>query len=127
MPTRRRATPAPSARILELARRVAEARARAGLTQAGLSAACGVTDETISRIERGRYEPAVSTLIQIAEALDVSLDQLAGTGRDDAKRRPAAASPIVRRLMARIEQLTPEAQGALLAAVELMSVGPHKR
>jgi DNA-binding XRE family transcriptional regulator len=41
-----------------IARRVREARVHADLTQAELAEAAGVTDETISRIERGAYEPA---------------------------------------------------------------------
>jgi transcriptional regulator with XRE-family HTH domain len=104
----------------KLAKRVAAARLRAGLTQAQLAEASGVTDETISRIERGFYEPAVSTLFQLAEALDVSVDQLA---RDSEKERgdaraPSATSPLVRRLRARIDELAPAQQQLLLAMAE---------
>jgi transcriptional regulator with XRE-family HTH domain len=107
----------------DLAKRVAAARLRSGLTQAQLAEASGVTDETISRIERGRYEPAVSTLFRLAEALDISLDRLAGEPVRDgggAPRRPASPvlSPVVRRLRARIDRLTPDAQRALLAIAE---------
>jgi transcriptional regulator with XRE-family HTH domain len=110
----------------ELARRVAAARLRSGLTQAQLAEASGVTDETISRIERGRYEPAVSTLFRLAEALEVSLDRLAGDpAREGARGGPGTTSrgknrlsPVVRRLRARIDVLTPEAQRALLALAE---------
>jgi transcriptional regulator with XRE-family HTH domain len=109
-----------------LARRLAAARRRAGLTQAELAEASGVTDETISRIERGRYEPAVSTFFRLADALDVSLDQLARDSERDrdradratARRPPGVPSPIVRRLRARIDALTPTAQRALLAIAE---------
>jgi transcriptional regulator with XRE-family HTH domain len=107
--------------IARLARRVSVARQRAGLTQAELAEATGVTDETISRIERGRYEPAVSTLFRLAEALDVSLDYLAGEkDRDRSEKRPPSPSPIVRRLRTRIEALTPAAQRKLLAIAELL-------
>src|SRR3954469_24716140 len=102
-----------------LAQPVACARLRSGLTQAQLAEASGVTDETISRIERGRYEPAVSTLFRLAEALDISLDRLAGEpAREGGGARPRAASPVVRRLRARIDRLTPDAQRALLAIAE---------
>ena len=102
---------------------MAAARRRAGLTQAELAEASGVTDETISRIERGRYEPAVSTLIQLADALDTGIDQLAREGerekeRGAPRRATPAVSPIVRRLRARIDALTPSAQRALLAIAE---------
>jgi transcriptional regulator with XRE-family HTH domain len=110
---------------VKLAKRVSAARQRAGLTQAELAEATGVTDETISRIERGRYEPAVSTLFRLAEALEVSLDDLAGD-RERAGVRPRGGSTrppgsaIVRRLRARIETLTPAAQRKLLAIAELL-------
>ena len=111
----------PGQPIARLARRVSVARQRAGLTQAELAEATGVTDETISRIERGRYEPAVSTLFRLAEALDVSLDTLAGDKeRERSDRRAPGVSPIVRRLRARIEALTPAAQRKLLAIAELL-------
>jgi len=118
----------------ELARRVAAARLRSGLTQAQLAEASGVTDETISRIERGRYEPAVSTLFRLAEALEVSLDRLAGDpareggGRaGHAKSRAPRLSPVVRRLRARIDVLTPEAQRALLALAEQLPTETRSR
>jgi transcriptional regulator with XRE-family HTH domain len=104
-----------------LPKRVAAARLRAGLTQAELAEASGVTDETISRIERGRYEPAVSTLFRLAEALDISVDHLAREPdrhhRAETQARPRL-SPLVRRLRARIDALTPDAQRALLAIAE---------
>ena len=119
----------------ELARRVAAARLRSGLTQAQLAEASGVTDETISRIERGRYEPAVSTLFRLAEALEVSLDRLAGdpardggarAGQGTPRRKPRL-SPVVRRLRARIDVLTPEGQRALLALAEQLPADTRSR
>ena len=115
--------------MARLARRVAAARLRAGLTQAELAEASGVTDETISRIERGRYEPAVSTLFRLADALDLSLDALANDNErvSGGGGRAAALSPIVKRLRARIDVLTPAAQRALLAVAErLPQVEPSR-
>jgi len=119
----------------ELARRVAAARLRSGLTQAQLAEASGVTDETISRIERGRYEPAVSTLFRLAEALEVSLDRLAGDparegargGHGPPSRGKTRLSPVVRRLRARIDVLTPDAQRALLALAEQLPAETRSR
>jgi transcriptional regulator with XRE-family HTH domain len=113
----------------DLAKRVSAARLRSGLTQAQLAEASGVTDETISRIERGRYEPAVSTLFRLAEALDISLDRLAGEPVRDgggARRASSSVSPIVRRLRARIDRLTPDAQRALLAIAERLPEATRK-
>ena len=97
---------------------VRRARLRAGLTQAGLAEAAGISDETVSRIERGAYEPAVSTMVALADALGVTLDVLAG--RAAPKRARARGSPLVGRLADRAELLTPEAQSALLQVAKLL-------
>ncbi len=94
------------------------ARSHAGLTQAGLAEAAGVTDETISRIERGAYEPAVSTLVALADALRMSLDAL--VGRAAAAHRKRRVPPLARRLMDSVAALTPEAMSALLRVALLL-------
>lgn len=48
---------------------VAAARSRSGMSQKQLSAATGIDQADISRIERGLANPAVSTLERIARAL----------------------------------------------------------
>lgn len=50
-------------------RRVADARKRAGLTQATLAERVEVATETISRLERGKTLPSVEKLDQIARAV----------------------------------------------------------
>jgi transcriptional regulator with XRE-family HTH domain len=55
------------------------ARARRGLTQEQLAHASGVTSGEISRMERGVREPRITTLVRLADALDVPpADLLAG-------------------------------------------------
>lgn len=56
-------------------------RKRRNLSQVRLADLAGITQSTLSNYENGRREPAVSTLIRIAEVLDVSLDELAGHER----------------------------------------------
>ena len=57
----------------KMAKRLREARRKAGLTQSQLAEAAGVADETVSRIERAAYEPSLSTVVALTEALGVSL------------------------------------------------------
>lgn len=103
---------------IPISRAIAAARAHAGLTQAELGEAAGVHTETISRIERGKFQPAVETLIEIAAALGLTLDQLvAGAAvRVDA----SVSTPVVRRLHARIARLSVASQRALLAIAEAL-------
>lgn len=53
-------------------------RKRAGISQSELARQAGVTPSAISMIEDGKREPRLSTALQIADALGVSLDVLAG-------------------------------------------------
>ena len=46
------------------------------MTQARLAEAAGIAEQSLSRLERGFYEPALSSAWAIAQALGVTLDQL---------------------------------------------------
>ncbi|WP_255289263.1 helix-turn-helix transcriptional regulator [Bacillus cereus] len=52
------------------------ARAEKGLTQQELADIVNVTRQTISLIESNKYNPSLKLCIQIAKALDKSLDKL---------------------------------------------------
>jgi transcriptional regulator with XRE-family HTH domain len=56
--------------------RIRELRKRRGLTLRGLAGACGLSANAISLIERGENSPTVSSLHQLATALDVSIADL---------------------------------------------------
>lgn len=58
---------------LEVARAVAEARARAGLSQKQVAALSGIDQSDLSKIERGLANPSVATLARIAKALGGNL------------------------------------------------------
>ena len=97
---------------------VRQARIKAGLTQAELAEAADVTDETISRIERGAYEPALSTMLSVTQALGVGLDFVeTGVVAADSKND---VNPQIRRLAQRAAQLDPAAVKALIALAEMM-------
>ena len=60
-------------RHFEMARRVLELRQERGLTQAALSAASGVQQSEISRIERGQGNPTFQTMAHLARALGMKV------------------------------------------------------
>lgn len=53
-----------------------ECRERAGLTQAGLAALVGLSQETISQYENGWRTPNVNVAKKIASALEEPLDNI---------------------------------------------------
>jgi DNA-binding XRE family transcriptional regulator len=55
--------------ILQIAIEVKRARRAAQLTQIQLASRTGITQSEISRIEKGRYSPRLSTLFMLAQAL----------------------------------------------------------
>ena len=55
----------------QLGAAVAEARAKAGLTQLELAQRAGLEESTIITLEQGQYKPDSSELSRIAEALGV--------------------------------------------------------
>lgn len=71
----------------DLSQRVDEAMRIRGMSQADLCRATKMGSSKISYILQGKTtDPRMSTLVKIADALDISLDYLAGT-RDDAAPR----------------------------------------
>jgi transcriptional regulator with XRE-family HTH domain len=61
---------------LQIGRNLAACRAAAGMTQEQLSHASGVATAQISRIENGRANPHMETLVRLAEALGVPVGKL---------------------------------------------------
>ena len=76
----------PKSRNLDLlrrvGRRVAQARAERGFTQQQLSEAVGVEPVSLSRLETGDRALSLSTLGEIADALDLGLGALIGIEGD---------------------------------------------
>jgi putative transcriptional regulator len=53
------------------------------MTQAELAAAIGVSRQTVIAIEQGRYSPSLEMAFQIAEAFEVSLDDVFQYGKEE--------------------------------------------
>ena len=71
----------------QLGASVAEARSKAGLTQAELAQRAGMDESVFSALEQGQYKPTSDELTRLAQALGV--DEL------DLMRRPAPGYLII--------------------------------
>jgi transcriptional regulator with XRE-family HTH domain len=71
----------------QLGAAIAEARTKAGLTQAELAQRTGLDEATVSALEQGQYKPASEELSRLAQALGV--DEL------ELLRRPAPGYLII--------------------------------
>lgn len=60
----------------ELSKRIVTARKKKGLSQEQLASACDLDRSHIGFIEQSHRRPTVGTLVKIADALDISLEQL---------------------------------------------------
>src|SRR3954451_21012565 len=60
-------------------------RQEAGLSQAGLAAAAGIHTRQITRYESAEQQPALGVAHRLAQALGVTLDELAGVPSDRVK------------------------------------------
>jgi putative transcriptional regulator len=56
--------------------RIKEFRARFDMTQGDLARKVGVRRETISFLERGRYNPSLKLAHEVSKALNTSIDEL---------------------------------------------------
>jgi transcriptional regulator with XRE-family HTH domain len=63
--------------------RIAAARRRADISQRELAQRLGVTQQTIGTLERRTSKPTGATLVKIAEALNVSVNELLGVKEDE--------------------------------------------
>ena len=69
---------------MELGRRLQECREAKKITQAEMAAACGLSKNYISALERGINKCSAQTLITYASKLDMSIDELVGkTNKSD--------------------------------------------
>lgn len=64
--------------VEDLATRLRLARSRYGLSQRKLAKQSGVSNATISLIEKGRYNPTVGTLFKLVSALPMSIAEFWG-------------------------------------------------
>lgn len=68
----------------KMGQRLQELRQRAGLSQSELARAAEVPIGSLRNWEHGRRTPLLDAAARIAQALGISLDELAGTGQAEA-------------------------------------------
>jgi transcriptional regulator with XRE-family HTH domain len=65
--------------VTQISARAKALREQRGESQEAVARRADIATATYSRIENGLNEPSLSTLVKIATALEVSLDELVGT------------------------------------------------
>ena len=60
-----------------------ERRDAAGMSQADLAAAVGVTRQTINAIERERYDPSIELAFELADHFDCRIEDIFDPERSD--------------------------------------------
>ncbi len=80
-------TPPNERHLADFARELKALRRQAGLTQVGLAAIAGISDEHLAKLERGLSGPSFSVLCSLASALKTEPGRLLGAGWPEAERR----------------------------------------
>ena len=94
-----------SERLAQNVRQLREAR---GATQAELSRLARIPRATWAHLESGAGNPTLAVVCRVAEALQVSLEELLGTPRASAKHYPASALVSRVRGLATLRKLLPD-------------------
>lgn len=112
--------PAPEHHLLGememLAERLRELREARGLTQTRLAEMLAVSPRVYNRWEMGAATPRFDTVVQLADLLGVTLDELAG--RKAVASRPKIQNPKLRDLYEHVDQLADEDQQALMILLD---------
>jgi putative transcriptional regulator len=59
------------------------ARVKVGLTQQQLAEAVGITRQTVSLIEKGKYNPSLKLCLQICYTVNTKLDEIFWIEKED--------------------------------------------
>jgi transcriptional regulator with XRE-family HTH domain len=75
----RRRTTDTDQRLLAFASQLRRARSDAGLSQDALAERAGVTQATVSLVERGLQDPGLTLVLDLASALEIGPSELTGS------------------------------------------------
>ena len=117
--------PTPEGAAANLAGSLTQLRELRGWTQAALSKHSGVPRATVATLESGSSNPTLSVLVRLAEALQVTLDELVTPPRAGTRHYPAAQLPCTRRGPVEVRQLLPDPLPGV--TVERMAFAPGSR
>ena len=80
--------------------RIAEIRKQKGLTQEALAGKMGVSPKYLSSIERGKENPTLKMLVNLADTLDIDLGQIFTFIQiEDPKRRKTLLESLLKKQM----------------------------
>ena len=96
--------------------RLKQLRQARSLSQTRLAELLGVLPRTYNRWERGGHVPHAEMLVKIADALQVSVDEL--LGRRDAITEPKIRNPDLHQLVQEVDELPDEEQRALIVVMD---------
>lgn len=98
-----------------LGQRIARLRKERGITQQELAERIGSIQVLVSDYERDRIRVTAEMVVRIAEALEISADELLGMKK--ARLGPRASRRVLRRVE-RVEELPPQQQATLLRTID---------
>ena len=99
-----------------LGERIARIRKERGFTQVELATRIGIIQTIVSALERNERKLSTEMAVRFAQALDVGLDELLGSGRPEKKGKKPSRK-ILRRLE-KIETLPRTQQTAVLKMID---------
>ncbi len=113
-------------RTVTLGDRIRRFRLAKGLTQTELAARIGVPQQTVTYYEVHGVSPPPELLVKLADALDVTTDELLGRKARRKAPQPAESLRRLRRLK-RLEELPDHDQKAVLRMLDAMADKASKR
>jgi transcriptional regulator with XRE-family HTH domain len=110
----------PKSMLQQLGRRIRSLRDKCGLTQEEFAARCGISISFASLLERGERSPSYETLVHMATALEISLEELFRSAA-----APSHEDPYYAKLVefARRRKLTPHQLDRLIAVGQVVFDG----
>jgi len=105
-----------------LGQRITRTRKERGFTQVELAAKIGVIQSIVSAVERDERKLSAEMAVRFALALDVTMDELLGSGAAKSRNGRKPSRKVLRRLE-RIETLPAHQQNAVLKSIDMMLRG----
>lgn len=102
--------------MANFAERLRTLRSQRNINQARFAELLGVSPRVYNRWETGDAVPHFDTVVRIAEALDVSLDELAG--RTEHSEKQQLRNPELHQLYQQVDELPDEDQQALILVID---------
>jgi transcriptional regulator with XRE-family HTH domain len=104
---------------MNIGEKIREYRRRKDFTQAELAEQVGINKQNISRYESGKSEPRKSTLQKLADALEVSTDELLGL-REASADNQVPQDPRLLNLLNEVDQLPAKDKEALIRLMNIV-------